>query len=101
MRPCGAGKARNYCTLTLSVGYSVPQCQKQRVDFLFFLFFFFVQFLIKALIGKDKVKREGGVILHLPQYVSNLIKDEQLSVMQVFFFFFALIDFPSTCGIAD
>lgn len=63
MRPRGAEKARNYCTATPSAGFSVPQRNKQRADFpLVFLSLFFGRILIKALIGKDKVKREreGG-----------------------------------------
>lgn len=87
------GKARNYCTLTLSVGYSVPQRQKQRVDFLLVSFFSFL--LIFTIFNQgahrerqgEERERGGGIILHLPQYVSSLIKDEQLSVMQLFFLF--------------
>lgn len=112
MRPHGAGKARNYCTPTLSASYIVPQRKKQRADFPLVFFFFLTIFNQGALWERqgearerEKVRvrqrEEGGIILHLPQYVSSLIRDEQLSVMQPFFFFFALTDFPSTCGIAD
>lgn len=74
----------------------MPQHQNQRVNFPVVFFFFFNE-------STHWVRQGGERVLHLPQYVSSLIKDEQLCAMgdAVFFFFIQCPDFPSTCGIAD